>query len=64
MLNVFMMRTQELGLHIASAMEPWGLVFRFDGILTNGDYELQGEKVLFELPVLWVQVLSLDTQPP
>lgn len=44
MLNVFMMRTQETGLHAASGMEHYSLVFHSDGIVTSGNSELQGEK--------------------
>ena len=39
-----MMRTQETGLHAASGMEHYSLVFHSDGIVTAGNSELQGEK--------------------
>lgn len=44
MLNVFTMRTQETGLHAASGMESYGLVFHSDGIVFAGSSKLQNEK--------------------
>jgi len=44
MLNVFMMRTQEIGLYAASGTEHYGLLFCSDGIVTAKISELQGEK--------------------
>lgn len=47
MLNVFMMRTQEIGLHATSGTEHYGLVFHSDGIVTAGNSDLQGEKMSY-----------------
>lgn len=44
MLNVFMMRTKEIGLGAASGVEYYGLVFHSNSTVTAGNFELQGEK--------------------
>lgn len=63
MLNVFTMRTKEIGLDAASDVERYGLVFHSSSIITAGNFELQGKKksylkssVLGSIPQSWHSV--------